>query len=53
MSAHRADVEPRTGHDDRPPEHRAHSHFYRADIADWWCQTDGTVTDFCSDLSPT
>lgn len=39
---------PDTG-DEHDPQHR---HVYRADVSDWWCETCGTVTDFCQQTNP-
>ena len=30
---------------------RTHHYTYRADINDWWCDTEGTVSDFCVELN--
>lgn len=30
----------------------AHAHEYRRDLADWWCHTCQTVTDYCQQVNP-
>ena len=29
-----------------------HTHHYRDDIADWWCDECDTVTDYCQQINP-
>lgn len=42
----------RTAATEDVPESPAHRHYFRADIADWWCEACDTVTDYCQQINP-